>query len=65
MGRMLDADRQPDRGVENAHFLAAVSRNAGVGHDCGQAGERLRATQADRQFEDLRRVQDFPDLHHW
>src|ERR1700732_3470053 len=36
--RVFDADRQPDRGVENAHFLADVSRNAGMGHACGQAG---------------------------
>src|SRR5262245_56741204 len=26
---VLDADRQPDRGVENAYFLTDVSRNAG------------------------------------
>ena len=58
IGRVLDADRQPDRGVENADFLADVSRNAGVGHACGQAGKRLGAAQAHRQLEDLQRVQD-------
>ena len=57
--RLFDADRQPDRGVTYAYFLADVSRNAEVGHACGQAGERLRATQAERQFEDLQRVQEF------
>ena len=30
--RVFDADRQPDCGVENAYFLADVSRNAGVLH---------------------------------
>ena len=59
IGRVLDADRQPDRGVENAYFLADVSRNAGVGHACGQAGKRLGAAQAHRQLEDLQRVQEF------
>src|SRR5882757_4448248 len=58
IGRMFDADRQPDRGVKYAYFVADVSRNAGVGHAGGQAGEWLRATQADRQFEDLQRVQE-------
>src|SRR6266852_5387307 len=57
--RVFDADRQPDRGVENAYFLADVSRNAGVGHACGQAGERLGTAQAHRQLEDLQRVQEF------
>src|SRR5216684_5587682 len=59
IGRVFDADRQPDRGVENAYFLADVSRNAGVGHACGQAGERLGTAQAHRQLEDLQRVQEF------
>src|SRR2546430_8679354 len=59
IGRVFDADRQPDRGVENAYFLADVSRNAGVGHACGQAGKRLGAAQAHRQLEDLQRVQEF------
>src|ERR1700730_13891106 len=53
IGRVFDADRQPDRGVENAYFLADASRNAGVGHACGQAGKRLGAPQAHRQLEDL------------
>src|SRR6266853_1864838 len=57
--RVFDADRQPDRGVENAYFLADVSRNAGVGHARGQAGKRLGAAQAHRQLEDLQRVQEF------
>ena len=56
--RVFDADRQPDRGVENAYFLADVSRNSGVGHACGQAGKRLGAAQAHRQLEDLQRVQE-------
>ena len=30
IGRVFDADRQPDHGVENTYFLAEVSRNAGV-----------------------------------
>src|SRR6476660_10471455 len=30
IGGVFDANRQPDRGVENAYFLAEVSRNAGV-----------------------------------
>jgi hypothetical protein len=59
IGGVLDADRQPDRGVENAYFLADVSRNAGVGHACGQTGKRLGAAQAHRQLEDLQRVQEF------
>ena len=59
IGGVLDADRQPDRGVENAYFLADVGRNAGVGHACGQAGKRLGAAQAHRQLEDLQRVQEF------
>ena len=59
IGRVFDADRQPDRGVENAYFLANVSRNAGVGHACGQAGKRLGAAEAHRQLEDLQRVQEF------
>ncbi len=56
IGRVFDADRQPDGGVENAYFLADVSRNAGVGHACRQAGKRLGAAQAHRQLEDLQRV---------
>lgn len=59
IGRVFDADRQPDRGVENTYFLTDVSRNAGVGHACGQAGKRLGAAQAHRQLEDLQRVQEF------
>ena len=59
IGRVFDADRQPDRGVENAYFLADVSRNAGVGHAGGQAGKRFGAAQAHRQLEDLQRVQEF------
>ena len=59
IGRVFDADRQPDRGVENAYFLPDVSRNAGMGHACGQAGKRLGPAQAHRQLEDLQRVQEF------
>ncbi len=59
IGRVFDADRQPDRGVENAYFLADVSWNPGMGHACGQAGKRLGAAQAHRQLEDLQRVQEF------
>ena len=58
IGRVLDADRQPDRGVENAYSLADVGRNAGMG-PCGQAGKRLGAAQAHRQLEDLQRVEEF------
>src|SRR6202011_4585670 len=57
--RVFDADRQPDRGVENAYFTADVSRNAGGGHTCGQAGKRFGSAQAHRQLEDLQRVQEF------
>jgi hypothetical protein len=59
IGGMLDADRQPDRRVENTYFSADVSGNAGVGHACGQTGKRLGAAQAHRQLEDLQRVQEF------
>jgi hypothetical protein len=40
-------------------FLAYVSRNAGVGHACGQAGKRLSAAQAHCRLDDLQRVQEF------
>jgi hypothetical protein len=56
---VLDADRQPDCGVENAYFLADVGRNAGVGHARRQARKRLGAAQAHRQLEDLQRVEKF------
>src|SRR4030088_1255129 len=56
IGRVFDADRQPDRGVENAYFLADVGRNPGVGHPCRQAGKRLGAAQGSLQLEDLKRV---------
>ena len=46
IGRVFDADRQPDRGIENAYFLADISRNAGVRHACGQAGKRFGAAQS-------------------
>ena len=46
VGWVLDADRQPDRRVENPYFLTDVGRNAGVRHACGQAGKRLDAAQA-------------------
>jgi hypothetical protein len=39
VGRVLDADRQPDRGVENADLLTNVGRNARVGHGGRQAGK--------------------------
>ena len=39
IGWVLDADRQPDSGIENADFLADVSWNTGVGHAGGQAGK--------------------------
>src|SRR5271156_3677051 len=56
---MLDADRKPDSGIENAYFLADVRRDAGVGHAGRQAGKRLGATQTHRQLEDLQRVKEF------
>lgn len=59
IGWVLDANRQPDRGVEHAYPLSDVGRDARVGHGCGMAGKRLGATQAHRQFEDLQRVQEF------
>jgi hypothetical protein len=59
IARLFDADRQPDRAVENPYFLAEVSRNAGVGHACRQAGKRFGAAQAHRQLEDLQCVQEF------
>jgi hypothetical protein len=42
---VFNADRQSDRRVENAYFLADFSRNAGVSHACWQAGKRLGAAQ--------------------
>jgi hypothetical protein len=39
VGRVLDADRQPDCGVENPYFLADVGRHARVRHARGQAGK--------------------------
>src|SRR5688500_13523125 len=57
--RVFDADRQPDRGVKNAYFLADVGRNPGMGHAGRQAGKRLGAAQAHRELEDLQRVQEF------
>src|ERR1700722_14986087 len=59
IGWVFDANRQPDRGVENTDFLADVSWNAGMGHTCGQASKRLGAAQAHRELEDLQRVQEF------
>src|SRR5450631_3481501 len=56
---MLDADRQADRGVENPYLLADVGWHAGVSHACRQAGKRLGAAQANRQLEDLQRVEEF------
>ena len=58
IGWVFDADRQPDRGVENTYFLAGVSRNAGVRHAGRQAGKRLGAAQTHRQLQDLQRVQE-------
>jgi hypothetical protein len=40
-------------------FLADFGRNAGVGHACGQTGERLGAAKAHRQLEDFQCVQEF------
>jgi hypothetical protein len=48
IGRMLDADRQPNGGVEDTYLLADVGRNAGVRHASRQASKRLGATQAHR-----------------
>jgi hypothetical protein len=46
--RIFDAYRQPDRRVENAHSLADVSRDAGMGHTCGQTSKRFSSAKADR-----------------
>src|SRR5437879_3093400 len=56
IGRVFDADRQRDRGVENTYFLAAVSWNAGGGHACGQGGKGLGARPAPRPPGDWPRV---------
>ncbi len=58
IGRMLDPDRQPDRRVENSHFVADFGRNARVRHACSQAGKRLGAAQAHRELEYLQRVEE-------
>jgi hypothetical protein len=39
VGRVLDSDRQPDRGVENPDFFADVGRHARVRHARRQAGK--------------------------
>lgn len=44
--RIFDAYRQPDRRVENAHSLADVSRDAGMGHTCRQTGKRFSSAKA-------------------
>jgi hypothetical protein len=55
--RMLDADRQPDRRVENSEFLPDVGRHAGMGHARRQAREGLRSAKAHRKFEYLQRIE--------
>ncbi|MNW06540.1 hypothetical protein D3C71_2029670 [compost metagenome] len=55
---MLDADRKPDRRVENADAAAHVDRNAGMGHRRRVACQRFRAAEADGELEDLQRVQE-------
>src|ERR1043165_8190864 len=56
IGRMLDADRQTDRGLENAYSLPDVGRNARVGHASRVARQRLGAAETHRQLEDFQRV---------
>jgi hypothetical protein len=53
---VLDADRQPDRRVENSEFLLDVGRHAGMGYARRQACEGLSSTKAHRQLQDLQRV---------
>ena len=55
--RMLDADREADCGIENPYPLPDVGRYAGVRHARGQACERLRAAEADGEFENLQRIE--------
>jgi hypothetical protein len=57
--RVLDADRQPDRRVENSDVLADIGRDAGVRHARRQARKRLGAALAHRQLEYLQRVEEF------
>src|ERR1700733_10666457 len=59
VGRVLYADREPDRGVENPDFFADVGRHAGMRHARGQARKRLGAAQAHRHLKDLQRVEEF------
>jgi hypothetical protein len=56
--RVLDADRKPDRGVEDPNFLPDLGRHSRMGHARGEAGEGLRPTQAHGQLEDLKRVEE-------
>ena len=57
--RMLDADRQPDRGVEDPDLLSHIGRHSGMRHARRKAGEGFRSAQADGQLEDLQRVEEF------
>src|SRR3984957_13252812 len=59
VGRVLDADRQPDCRVENPYFVADVGRNTGVRHAGWQAGKGLGAAETHRELEYLQRVEKF------
>ena len=50
---------EPDRRVANSDVLADIGRNAAVRHACRQARKRLGAAQAQRQLENLQRVEKF------
>ena len=43
------------RDVSKADFPANVGGNAGMGHGCRQARERLRSAEGHRQLEELKR----------
>src|ERR1700735_667240 len=57
--RMLDADRQPDRGVEDPDLLSHIGRYSGMRHARRKAGEGFRPAQADGELEYLQGVEEF------
>src|SRR5262245_9796860 len=54
---MLDADGQADGAVEYADAQAHVRRHAGVRGGGWMARQRLGAAEADRELEELQRVE--------
>ena len=54
----LQSDRQADQAVGDADGTAIFQRHSRVGRRSRVAGKRLRAAQADREFEDAQFVQD-------